>query len=55
MFAQHTVLFVKVLDDVLLLLVQEAGEGNKQEPKRIKCQTHGAIIALESTLKDARD
>ena len=30
LFAQHPVLFVKILDGVVLLLVQEARKGNQQ-------------------------
>jgi hypothetical protein len=55
LFAQNTVLFLKIHEHVLLPLIQEAGKGNQQEPKRIQYQTHGAIIALKTSAKGAPD
>ena len=45
LLAQHTIFFLKVVDDILLALVQQAGVGNQEQPKGIKCQMHGAIVA----------
>ena len=55
LFAQDTVLFVKILDDVLLALVQEAGQGNQQEPKGIKCQTHSSHRNTRRRCKKPRE
>ena len=40
LLAQHAVLFLKVVDGVLLLLVQPAGQANQQQTKRIEGQAH---------------
>ena len=45
LFAQDAVLLIKIVDDVLLVFVQPASEGNQQERKGIECQAHGAILA----------
>jgi len=36
LLAEHAVLFLKMLDHVVLTLVQPACEGNEEQPKRIR-------------------
>src|SRR5215469_16399453 len=47
LFAQDAVLFLKIVDNILLSLVQPACEGNEEQPKRIHCQAHYAMIVPE--------
>ena len=51
LLAEHTILFLKVVDDILLSLVYPARETNQKEPKGIECQTHHAIVAPEALQK----
>jgi len=51
LLAEHTILFLKVVDDILLSLVYPARETNQEEPKGIECQTHHAIVAPEALQK----
>jgi PRTRC genetic system ThiF family protein len=45
LLAQHAVLFLKTVDHILLTLVQPASDGDQEQPKRINCQAHRAIVA----------
>src|SRR6516164_9384033 len=53
LFAQHAVFLLQIIDHILLALVQPASEGNQSEPKRIKGQSHGDIVAPQSSLLGA--
>jgi hypothetical protein len=55
LFPKHSVFFLEVVDDVFLVLVQPAREGNEQQPKGIKSRTHWAILAPEALPKDPPD
>src|SRR5215471_7889422 len=55
LFAQDAVLFLKIVEGILLALVQPASEGNQQEPKGIESQAHRAIVAPTGTPKGVRN
>ena len=47
LFAQDAVLFLKIVDNILLSLVQPACQGNQKQPKGIKCRAHYAMLTQE--------
>ena len=44
LFSKNSVLFLEVVDDILLLLVQVASKGNQQQSKWIQSQAHRASV-----------
>jgi len=44
LFPKNSVLFLEVVDDILLLLVQPAREGNHQQSKRIQSRAHRVSV-----------
>jgi hypothetical protein len=47
LLAEDAVLFLKILDYLVLTLVQPACEGDEEQPKRIHCRAHYAMIVSE--------
>ena len=55
LFKRDPVLFLKIVDDILLPLVQPACKGNQKQAKGIKCRAHYAMLTPPELDKGARN
>ena len=55
LLSQHAVLFLKIVDDILLPLVQPACKGNQKQAKGIKCRAQAPLLTPPELDKGARN